>query len=154
MTEEDRTARFGEVDPVSDRTAIALDVLDQLPDLVWSRRAELGLTLRGAEASSGVPFNVIKRCEARDGGVTLTTAIKLLQWVGEGSGVNRRPDTAREPQRAALAAGPVPTTCGERNDRDTTHECRCVMKPGHMAGIPQAGHGCPCGEIWGAARDP
>jgi hypothetical protein len=93
MTEEDRTARFGEVDPVSARTAITLEVLAQLPDLVWSRRAELGITLRGAEASSGVPFNVIKRCEARDGGLNLSSAIRLLLWVGEGSGVNRRPST-------------------------------------------------------------
>lgn len=33
------------------------------------------------------------------------------------------------------------------------HECRCVMKPGHMQRIPQAGHGCTCGAIWGREQE-
>jgi hypothetical protein len=33
--------------------------------------------------------------------------------------------------------------------RTTDHWCCCVLTPGHMDVIPRAGHGCPCGAIWG-----
>jgi hypothetical protein len=74
-----------------DRVGEALGVLAELPDLVWSRRAELGITLRAAGKLSGVPFNVIKRCENREGTVTVETAMRLLRWVREGSQVSSRP---------------------------------------------------------------
>lgn len=66
------------------RIAATLAVLHQLPDLVKARRAELGVSLRTGEELSGVPFNIIARCERGDGGMTLDSAIKLLQWVGQG----------------------------------------------------------------------
>jgi hypothetical protein len=75
----------------SNRVEEAITVLEELPDLVWSRRAEMGITLRAAGKLSGVPFNVIKRCENREGTITVETAVHLLRWVSEGSQMNTRP---------------------------------------------------------------
>lgn len=65
------------------RIEVTLSVLAEIPALVRARRAELGVSLRVAEELSGVPFNVITRCEREDGGLALDTAVMLLRWVGE-----------------------------------------------------------------------
>ena len=68
---------------------VTLTVLDDLPVLVRSCREQLGLSLRSAELVSGVPFNVIKRCEDRAGDVTVETAVRLLRWVSTIAPVRR-----------------------------------------------------------------
>jgi len=68
---------------------VTLMVLDDLPVLVRSCRKQLGLSLRSAELVSGVSFNIIKRCEDRDGDVTVETAVRLLHWVSTVAPVRR-----------------------------------------------------------------
>lgn len=58
-----------------------LRVLDLLPDLVREKRRRDGLSLRGAEAASGVGMTTIMRFE-NGHDPSWSTGIALLRWVG------------------------------------------------------------------------
>lgn len=56
-----------------------------------------------------------------------------------------------------MTRGNEEARCAEINPAPTfgrLHDCRCVLIPRHMERIPQAGHGCTCGAVWGRVPAP
>jgi hypothetical protein len=58
-----------------------VNVLNALPLIVREKRRRDRLSLRAAEADSGVSAGTINRCEQGDG-LQMSHAVALLSWVG------------------------------------------------------------------------
>lgn len=70
------------VEPIDLPVAVALSVLEALPERVRRRRAELGLSYRQAAEAAGLDYNTFWRIE-HGANMSLRAAIALLRWLAQ-----------------------------------------------------------------------